>query len=518
MLGIAVMTWLFCGSNYGQTLQAFALQKALNNIGHKNVFFQNIDSNYWCLANKPHKEPLKIKPEDLFIGDESADPCIERNRVFDIFVRKHFSLLDGYEKQDMENSMIDKNCTVVICGSDQIWNPTYHDPEYRHDSDMYAAYFEHFNGFKAISYAPSIGMEIIPDAEKEFFHDFACKINGFDAVSVREESGKKLLQEEWRKEGITEKNIEVVLDPAFLLTREDWIGAVKDDNKYIEYYPKHSGYILCYVVGEPGKYSGLVKQIARERNQKIRWIQMDDDVEVGENLEMISAVSPLEFVWEISGADYVIGDSYHAAVFSILFHKEFAILPRDYTTEWVLGDETRMIQLYSNFGIENRMIGAMDDYHKLKHIDFNSVEAQLIEKRMKSLCFLVDVLQKPADEALIKQYAEKKDFYFTFPYEEIGRNEKIIIYGAGDVGYHYYCQCKLFGYAKVILWVDRKKTEYEGVAVDSIDQDYENIQFDYILIANSNQKQREDIREFLINRMVPEEKIYSRQPILNGNK
>ena len=47
---------------------------------------------------------------------------------------------------------------------------------------------------------------------------------------------------------------------------------------------------------------------------------------------------------------------------------------------------------------------------------------------------------------------------------------------------------------------------------------YENIQFDYILIANSNQKQREDIREFLINRMVPEEKIYSRQPILNGNK
>ena len=85
MVGIAVMTWLFCGSNYGQTLQAFALQKALNKLGHKNVYFQNIDSEYWHLYNNPHKEPLKIKPEDLFRGDVNGNSIILRNRVFDIF-------------------------------------------------------------------------------------------------------------------------------------------------------------------------------------------------------------------------------------------------------------------------------------------------------------------------------------------------------------------------------------------------------------------------------------------------
>ena len=63
--------------------------------------------------------------------------------------------------------------------------------------------------------------------------------------------------------------------------------------------------------------------------------------------------------------------------------------------------------------------------------------------------------------------------------------------------------------------MDRKKSNYEGVTVESVDQDYNLLDFDRIVIANSNEKQREEIRKFLVDRMVLEEKIYSAQPILN---
>lgn len=515
MVGIAVMTWLFCGSNYGQTLQAYALQKALNKLGHKNVYYQNIDSEYWYLCNNPHKDPLKIKPEDLFRGDSRLNPIIIRNRAFDTFIRKSFSFLDGYEKTDMETSMIEKGCSVVICGADQIWNPSYHNPDYRHDSGMYVAEFADVKDFTAISYAPSVGTNAIPEENKDLFKKFAKRINGFDAVSVREESAKRLLQEEWKEDKLPEKEVSVVLDPAFLLTQEEWISLVKADNKYIEFAGENTGYILCYILGDSTEQVKLIKQIARERNQMVRWVVMDDEIEPDDNMELLSGLPPLEFVWEIAGADYVIGNSYHAAVFSILFNKQFALLPRDYKKEWFSSGEARMEQLYLTFSIENRSVRSLDEFHELASIDFELVEKRLYDEREKSILFLKNALYKPADEALIRQYKEKRDFYFDFPHEEIKRTEKIIIYGAGDVGYHYYCQCKLFGYAKVELWIDRKKTNYEGVRVDPVDQDYGNIEFDRIVIANSSDKQREEIKNYLISLNVPETKIYSKAPKLN---
>lgn len=515
MVGIAVMTWLFCGSNYGQTLQAYALQKVLNKLGHKNVYFQNIDSEYWHLYNNPHKEPLKIKPEDLFRGDVNGNSIILRNRVFDIFNRKNFSFLDGYEKADMETSMIEKRCSVVICGADQIWNPTYHNPEYRHDSGMYVADFDDVKGFTAISYAPSIGTNVIYEENKDLFKEFARRINTFDAVSVREESAKRLLQEEWKEDKLPEKDVSVVLDPAFLLAKDEWISLVKTDNKYIEFAKSNTGYILCYLLGDPSEQVTIVKQIAKERNQTIRWVVMDDEIEGEDNIELLSGLSPLEFVWEISGADYVIGNSYHAAVFSILFNKQFVMLPRDYKKEWFCSGEARMEQLYRTFGIGNRSVQSLNEFNALVPIDFEFVEKRLIDEREKSLFFLKNALYKPAEDALIRQYEERRDFYFSFPHEEIKRTEKIIIYGAGDVGYHYYCQCKLFGYAKVELWVDRKKTNCEGVRVDPVYQDYENIEYDRIVIANSSDKQRDEIKNYLLSQNVSEEKIYSKPPILN---
>ncbi|MDE7445444.1 MAG: 2-succinyl-5-enolpyruvyl-6-hydroxy-3-cyclohexene-1-carboxylate synthase [Lachnospiraceae bacterium] len=84
---------------------------------------------------------------------------------------------------------------------------------------------------------------------------------------------------------------------------------------------------------------------------------------------------------------------------------------------------------------------------------------------------------------------------YLFPYKKIKEGSKIILYGAGNVGKHFYSQLQYNKYADVLKWVDRdyKKYQREGLDVENIRQDYANIQYDAIVIAIDTDENNVDI-------------------------
>jgi exopolysaccharide biosynthesis predicted pyruvyltransferase EpsI len=85
-------------------------------------------------------------------------------------------------------------------------------------------------------------------------------------------------------------------------------------------------------------------------------------------------------------AKYVVTDSFHGTIFSILFNKPFIAIAND--TRGV----TRFISLLKMFNLEERLIkqGGNIDYESLvnKPIDFNKVKEVLAIEKEKSLNFI----------------------------------------------------------------------------------------------------------------------------------
>lgn len=100
---------------------------------------------------------------------------------------------------------------------------------------------------------------------------------------------------------------------------------------------------------------------------------------------------------------------------------------------------------------------------------------------------------------------------FLFPFEKIPRHKSIILYGAGKVGQAYCMQIKKSGYCSVVAWVDR---DSKIIGVENPDIIVDNGTFDYIVIAIENEKVMEEIKKYLLDKGVEEEKIVWRDPRL----
>lgn len=299
--------------NYGGTLQSFALQLYL-----KKNHVQNEMINYtsgmgaWKLYrwikivdwNRIYRKLIvRRKAETLSEDKLNLVNCVQRK--FQEFVTKNYDVskkLNGYHNL----KTYAKKYRNVIVGSDQLWSP----------SNIYSEYYSLAfvsKGSKKISYSTSIGKDTI---EKRFYNRYRSMLKDFSNISVREASAQKFLGK------LTNRNIELVMDPVFLIEREGWeIYEVKPQNFQLE------NYIFAYIVGEPSRYEKIVKKIKEKLNltiiniPNIRYDQIEKEVPWGgENIE---GVGPGEFLYLLNHAAFVITDSFHGTAFSTIFMKQF---------------------------------------------------------------------------------------------------------------------------------------------------------------------------------------------------
>lgn len=328
--------------NYGAVLQAYALNNYLNAAGYEAY---TIDYKTEIKQRKTIKNTIVR----LFSVFRKKKLAVRGNR-FHEFVNTRIRLSKRIASKEELSKL---NYGKYICGSDQIWNPLG-----RGRDDAYFLSFVH-EPEKKIAYAPSIGVSSLPDCEKEYLKRV---IDTFSCISVREEEGKRLLG------AITDKEISVVCDPVFLLSKESWQSLMK---------PVGCGkkYILLYFLHNAGELTKKAVEFARRNDYEV--ITVGTSIrEVGLRCRKRFDAGPIEFISLINEAEMIFTNSFHGTAMSIILQKNFAVSPIGADING--SSNSRINTLLEKTGLTERNI-YYNSFEKLieKSIDYSDVSKKL---------------------------------------------------------------------------------------------------------------------------------------------
>lgn len=268
--------------SYGAVLQAYALQTVLERLGAESEFITF------------RKDPA---------GEEknSSNPMIrrlleegkKRAKIFSLFRDEYFRISRPFSKG--EYAQIDAEYDRFLAGSDQIWNFSISEADER--------YFLPFaSANKRYSYAASFGEQQIPEKMKAWC---AKQLAGFEGLSVREESGRRMIKE------LTGRDALVCPDPTVLLTQEDW--------KQIATHVQNQPYALLFLLQYSKELSDAAEKWARERNMALQVVTAAFMPRFG--FSPWSSIGPTGWLGLIAGASAVFTNSFHGVEFSLLFQK-----------------------------------------------------------------------------------------------------------------------------------------------------------------------------------------------------
>lgn len=324
--------------NYGGILQTFALQKVLQDMGHDVTVIDRSRYLRWSRFKKSRVYTRRFLKK-LFIDRRTiVRPDKKNNDEVEILRANTYPFLLKYlnrieVKRDFSDIRRDQFDAFVV-GSDQVWRPRYFSKP--HIANAFLAFAKGWN-VKRISYAASFGTD-------EWLYDSRqtrrCGnlLKQFDAVSVREKSAVKLCKKHF---GVTAQHL---LDPTMLLAAADYVKLFEAAGT-----PPSDGNLMCYILDSNPDKEHIISHISSTFGLKPFSANSKFD---HPELPMEQRVQPPVENWlrAFHDARFVITDSFHACVFSILFHKPFI----------VYGNKsrglTRFHSLLTTFGLQSRLV------------------------------------------------------------------------------------------------------------------------------------------------------------------
>lgn len=341
--------------NFGAALQAYSLQEAINELGCEcwllNYYFQHGMDFYGI---RPYAS-LKGKIFDFLITPKR----LLQHKAYHQYQRRFYRNTTPMTKKWEDLAVLSKDCEVLVCGSDQIWNP---------DKGDITPYFLKFAlpYQRKVSYAPSVNFYRL---EENLIPAYRELLMDFDAISVREEATAEQLS------SMIEKPVFCALDPTLLHSRE-FFDAMLSQNEGVS-FPGRFIFVYCLNTSKSKRKRlfTFAEKYARKHHVKIVYFSKIDSFGrlYSKN---IFVNDPLVFLKAVKDAEFVITDSFHACVFSIIYHKQF-----------VYGiDSIRINDLIQRLGIQNRMINGDLDINS--EINYDVVEDKLLSLRKDSLAFL----------------------------------------------------------------------------------------------------------------------------------
>ncbi len=359
-------------ANYGQVLQCYALYKV-------------------CLDAGFEVRVLRHRTLELFESVDSFPPKGERRNNFEDFYRRiHMNeyskrintLFEGFIHNNIERTNmcysvdeVKEECSsadIILIGSDQLWYPEGLEEVYCPD------FFD--SDTKIVTYATS-GIVNDEGYNKRVIRRIAKSIEKYYAVSVRERVMADVLEK------YTNKKIDVVIDPTFLLRKEDWdiiCGRRKIKERYV----------LCFCYGGVQPHMHCIKKLIKEKTtcKKIVVIKVDryeDEMFHTPDVVLYEDVGPIEWISLIKYADVVLTDSFHGFAFSLIYQKEVYLLYRAYGTE---GDSNvyRMRQICDAFCVGNRWLRNKKDFNKIDDLDYGTISMKRLEALEHCKSLLID--------------------------------------------------------------------------------------------------------------------------------
>ncbi len=347
-------------NNYGGILQNFALQYVLRALEHEPITLDYQYSAY--LQYRNYIKKIGLYGYGKIIGRKSSKPevpVIRRNSEFDRFVNSQINLTTPIHKYNA--SIINRyNLDGIIVGSDQVWRPRYNN----HLFAMFLNFAKDYD-IKRIAYAASFGVD---EWEYNVTQTQLCceLVHEFDAISVREESGAMLVRKYFKMDAT------VILDPTMLLESSVY-------EHLCESVPHSGRYIAVYTLDISPQYTDLINMIAKTEQLEVRYFSADARC----------TLSIEEWLATIRHAQYVITDSFHGTVFSIIFNRPFL------TFDNSKRGNCRLHDLLHAFNIENRMCSDISQltYKRLNTaIDWEYVNRQKSQRIQDAKSFLMHVL------------------------------------------------------------------------------------------------------------------------------
>lgn len=346
-------------NNYGASLQAWALQKVLKDLGADpgviNYHPDIIDGLYDPMKLSTGIKRLAKKVKLSVSGRKS----LVRYTKFKRFLNKNFKLLGDFRSYE-ELKKAELKLDAYIVGSDQVWNPT-------HIGGYDPAYYLEFvaDGGKKLSYAASIGSDYINPKYKE---SMKKSLSSFTKISVRESSIVAPIEE------LSGKKVDLVLDPTMLLKREDY-EEIKVKSKIKE------PYILLYMIEKNPQVISLANRLSVSLGMPV--IQRRPNKGLTNQLPPFYTADAGEFLGLIEGAACVITNSFHGTVFSIIYGRPFVSMLHSDTG-------SRVVDLLTELGLESHILYDLEDFEGFSMFkqDNEAAMKRLEELKQASISFL----------------------------------------------------------------------------------------------------------------------------------
>ena len=341
-------------NNYGGNLQRYALVKVLQKMGHE-VIHLNLRFDFtlpWYKRPIYYAKILAKKillKHDIKIFDTPQKKYEQKCSITDSFYQQYVPHTAFITNGKSLSKYVDYDAFIV--GSDQVWRKKVAN---KYLSYMFFAHLQNINKPK-IACAISFGTDAneMTDDEISYYGNLYQK---FTAVSAREKSGLSLLD----KLGWNTPKAVHLLDPTFMLAKADYQKIINSSKTKTS-----KGNLFCYILDITQEKEDIIKQISLEKKLTPFYVSLNDNVSIPQWLR------------SFDDADFIITDSFHGLVFSIIFNKPFKLIRNDFR------GNARFDSIIETFSLkENREISWNEVNHLItnKQKDFFNFIEQSLKK------------------------------------------------------------------------------------------------------------------------------------------
>lgn len=353
--------------NYGSVLQSFALERTIADLGFdvEIVDFRHphttemYEWHFWS-SYKSWKWNLKE-----FVLRGLLKFGLKREQIFQNFINTILIL----SKRIYSIKDVPRDYDFLICGSDQIWNPNA-------SGENHPIYFLDFDtSAKKISYAASSGT-------KEFGHHaeklYMKRLKALSVIGVREQFMKDYIE---RTYGLMST---VNPDPTFLLAPTKWEEIEK------EYDGLPNKFLLLYTIQNSDKAINFASEVSKKL--KLPVVQISNERGFKALLHKtvdcrLMDVAPQQFLWLFHHATYIVTNTFHGNMFSIIFRKNFVHFS-------INKNDSRVSSLHDIIGLgKSRFADSIESFDQLDlNIQYNMLEDKINSYRLSGISFLKDAL------------------------------------------------------------------------------------------------------------------------------
>lgn len=369
-------------ANYGGILQAWAMQRVLTDVGCAAY----VDSTRSDQTNTMRRRLLAlVRPPIAAAVPWRMTPAPLRERVYDEYLNRNLlqfaseevDMVALHNKSGKIDSQVLSGFDAFVVGSDQVWRPVYAPVE----SNLLDFLPDTFTGPR-VAYAASFGTDR-PEYDETLRRSTSKLARKLTAVSVREDTGVELCRQLWGVEAVQ------MPDPTLLVEADEYRELARRGTGV-----GARGRLLVHVLDSSAAVRSAVDSLSTALAAPVRWVSpVLAAVGVSLFTRATEFVRPgiREWLGLISSAGWVLTDSFHGCVFSVIFERQFLV---------VLNEQrgaTRFRSFLSMVGLMDRIVDPEGDIGEQmrRPIDWAKARGAIAAARQEARKFLVDALLEP---------------------------------------------------------------------------------------------------------------------------